>query len=187
MKSFTMNESTKTTTDELKTAFPCDALGHLYDPRVRGMLPEGYPAASRIEAMAAMRIAGKGLHMLMERFAERHGLSEGRMALMFRLRKQGEVALSDLANGMTVSPRNVTGLVDNLERAGYVERVPDASDRRSVHARLTPAGIQLVDSIWEESMAQQKPVLEGFTPEELGQFRHLLLRVVMNIRKEESK
>jgi len=151
------------------------------------MLPGGHPMATHLEALAVMRIAGKEMHSLMERFADRHGLSEGRLAMMFRLRKQGEVALNDLAEGLNVSPRNVTGLVDNLERSGLVERVPDLVDRRSVRARLTPAGLELIDSIWEEAMAHQTPALNGFSSEELGLFRHLLLRVVENIRKEEGK
>lgn len=188
MKSFKMNPSAKTSPTSQIGAFACDESGRLYSPQVRAMLDEAHPAGmARMECLAALRIASKGLHRLMERFSERHGLSEGRLGLMFWLRRQGEVALSDVADGLTVSPRNVTGLVDNLERDGLVERVPDETDRRSVRARLTPKGRQLIDSIWEEAMAQQTPLLEGFTPEDLGLLRHLLLRVVENIRTEESK
>ena len=188
MKPFTMNPSAKSMPTEREGALAHDELGRLYSPNVRAMFDEALPVSlSQMECLAALRMASKGLHRLMEHFSERHGLSEGRLGLMFWLRRQGEVSLSDVAGGLTVSPRNVTGLVDNLERDGLVERVPDQADRRSVHARLTPKGSELIDSIWGEAMAQQTPLLDGLSPEDLGVLRHLLLRVVENIRKEESK
>lgn len=188
MKPFTMNPPAKSMPAEREGALALDEFGRLYSPHIRAMFDQALGAElSQLECFAALRIASKGLHRLMERFSERHGLSEGRLGLMFWLRRQGEVSLSDVAGGLTVSPRNVTGLVDNLERDGLVERVPDQTDRRSVHARLTPKGRELIDSIWQEAQAQQTPLLDGFTPEDLGVFRHLLLRVVENIRREESK
>src|SRR6266853_654254 len=54
-------------------------------------------------------------------------------------------ALGDLADELDSTPRNITGLVDHLERDGLVERVPDPQDRRSVRARLTPAGRERIE------------------------------------------
>lgn len=50
------------------------------------------------------------------------------------------VALSELASYQGCVRSNITQLVDRLEADGLVERVHDPSDRRSVRARLTPAG-----------------------------------------------
>lgn len=157
----------------------------LFDPAVRSLMENlgqrrDVPA---IEALSALRWAGKGLHLLSERWAERYGLTEGRLAIMFRLRHQadGGVALGELASMLNVSARNVTGLIDNLERDGLVERVPDAEDRRSIQARLTPAGRERIDGIWRESLAHQVHLTEGFSEEELTQLRHLCLRLVQNM------
>lgn len=46
--------------------------------------------------------------------------------------------LSVLADRAQVAKQTVTALVDKLERAGYVERVPDPSDGRARLVRLTP-------------------------------------------------
>jgi len=42
-----------------------------------------------------------------------------------------------------VSPQNVTGLLDRLERAGYVQRKPDGGDRRSYRVQLTEEGAKV--------------------------------------------
>lgn len=46
--------------------------------------------------------------------------------------------LSVLAERAQIAKQTATALVDKLERAGYVERVPDPSDGRARLVRLTP-------------------------------------------------
>ena len=46
--------------------------------------------------------------------------------------------LSTLADRAQIAKQTATSLVDKLERAGYVERVPDPSDGRARLVRLTP-------------------------------------------------
>jgi DNA-binding MarR family transcriptional regulator len=46
--------------------------------------------------------------------------------------------LSVLADRAQIAKQTATALVDKLERAGYVERVPDPSDGRARLVRLTP-------------------------------------------------
>jgi DNA-binding MarR family transcriptional regulator len=148
---------------------------------------EGDTAA--LEAIAAVRVAARFLHLAQERYAERQGLSEGRLQLLFMVRHAGDagISLGRLAELMRVSPRNVTGLVDTLERDGLIERVPDREDRRSIHARLTPAGWQRIDSIWRPALQAQFPLAKGFSKEELVQLRHLCLKLLANIKEVADK
>jgi DNA-binding MarR family transcriptional regulator len=162
-----------------------DDTGCYYDQLTRRFLgPTVRGDTSALEAIAAVRAAGRFLHLVQERYAERQGLSEGRLQLLFMLRRGGEtgISLGRLADFMRVSPRNVTGLVDNLERAGLVERIPDPDDRRSIHARLTPAGRERIDSTWKPALRAQFPLTKGFTKEELVQLRHLCLKLLANTK-----
>ena len=95
--------------------------------------------------------------------------------------------LGELADDLTMTPRNVTGLVDHLERDGLVARVPDPEDRRSVRARLTDAGRARIDSIWKEGLEHQFEMVEGISKDDLAQLRHLCLLLVENARKELGK
>jgi DNA-binding MarR family transcriptional regulator len=48
--------------------------------------------------------------------------------------------LGDVARRLMVTPAVVTGLIDRLERRGYVRRVSGGTDRRRVHLALTDEG-----------------------------------------------
>ena len=164
-----------------------DGSGRLYSVRMRQLFDPLKVDMSIIEAVSALRIAGRALHHMQEKWAEQHGLSEGRLGVLFRLFRCGPTPLGDLAADLDSTPRNITGLVDHLERDGLVERVPDPDDRRSVHARLTEAGRTQIESIWKEGMEHQHVIANGLSKEDLAQLRHLCLQLVENARKELGK
>src|SRR5260370_22366109 len=80
----------------------------------------------------------------MDGWADKHGLSEGRLRVLWALKAAPErqLPLGELADQLEVTPRNVTGLIDHLERDGLVERIDDPADRRLTYARLTMAGAE---------------------------------------------
>jgi DNA-binding MarR family transcriptional regulator len=158
--------------------------GKLFDKTFRALMGPLDVDTSAIEALSALRLAGRSLMQLQERWAEQHSLSSGRLGLMFRLMRCGDTALGDLAEGLDSTPRNITGLVDHLERDGLVERVPDPEDRRSVRARLTEKGRSVIGGIWQEGMAHQYALAAGMSKEDLAQLRHLCLTLVQAARKE---
>jgi DNA-binding MarR family transcriptional regulator len=164
-----------------------DESGRLYSRRFRELLEPLNVDVSVVEAMSALRFAGRALRLLQERWAESYGLSEGRMGVLFRLFRTGDCPLGDLARDLDSTPRNITGLVDHLERDGLVERMPDQDDRRSVRARLTPAGRERIQGIWKEGIERQFELGQGFSKEELVQLRHLCLQLVENAKKELGK
>jgi len=160
-----------------------DADGCLFDERAREFVGTGEGALA-LEAIAAVRTASRYLQRMLERWAEGQGLSEGRFQLLFMLSRVGDsgISLGRLAELQSVSPRNITGLVDSLEKAGLVERVPDSSDRRSIQARLTAAGRERIESMRQPALKLQVPLTDGFTREELVQLRHLALKLLANAR-----
>ena len=201
MKSFTMNTpemklppteekiDAKLLSPKFAHELARDEDGRLYSVQMRALMAPMQIDLPTVEAVSALRIAARSVHLLQERWADKHGLSEGRLGVMFRLfRCEGDArALGDLADDLSTTPRNITGLVDHLERDGLVERVPDPDDRRSVRARLTEAGKVRIQAIWKEGLAHQLDVVEGFTKEDLAQLRHLCLLLVENARKELAK
>jgi DNA-binding MarR family transcriptional regulator len=165
-----------------------DERGCLYDAQVREAMGEhvGPEQLTKVEAFTALGFAARLMHLRMERWAEQKGLSEGRLSVLFLLRhvQPGGMPLGELAGRLNVSPRNVTGLIDNLERAGLVTRTPDPADRRSVLARITDRGTALLESIWDVTVQRRLRLVEGFSQDELVQLRHLCLRVVENLQRD---
>jgi DNA-binding MarR family transcriptional regulator len=163
-----------------------DGGGLFFDRRVRTMLESlvGPESARRLEVFAAMRWLSGRSHQFMERSVDRYGLSEGRMQVLMRLRHQGDCPLGALADAMHVSARNVTGLVDHLERDGLVSRVPDTDDRRSVRAHLTEEGQRLIEQVWKEVSQRSLVLVQDMPQEDLDIVRHTCLEL---IRRMESQ
>lgn len=71
--------------------------------------------------------------------------------------------MSDLSRYMMVTNGNITGITDQLEKEGLVERVKVVSDRRSSLIRLTPAGkkafaqMAKVHEQWVQSLFNDLP------------------------------
>ncbi|MFU8948123.1 MarR family winged helix-turn-helix transcriptional regulator [Mycetocola zhadangensis] len=76
----------------------------------------------------------------MRRAFEGTGLTASRTHLLWVLAELGASPQQALASALGVSARNVTALVDALERGGYVQRTAHATDRRSSVVVLTPLG-----------------------------------------------
>jgi len=161
-----------------------DENGRLYNAGMRRLMGNLKVDMSAVEALAALRLAGRSLHLLQERWADHHGLTEGRMAVLFRLFRCGATPLGDLAEDLATTPRNITGLVDHLERDGLVERIPDPTDRRSVKASLTEAGRERIQAIWKEGLQRQYEIVGDMTKEDLAQLSHMCLSLVETARKE---
>ena len=168
---------------KMESFFETDENGCLFDRRVRDHLRRDIPAGelASTEALAALRVASHGMRNMMDRWLERHDLSEGRMTVLWRLRSKGPTTLGDLAESLDVSPRNITGLVDHLEQDALVERFADPEDRRATRVRLAPAGKQKLSDIKHEMGTHSHGVVAGFTEDELKQLRHLLLKLVQNM------
>jgi DNA-binding MarR family transcriptional regulator len=186
MKSYNMNETTLKSTEapRIGPELCRDESGLLYSARMRELFESLEVDMSVVEAMGALKMASHAISQLHERWAEKYGLSEGRLGVLFRLHRSGATPLGDLATDLGSTPRNITGLVDHLERDGLVERVPDLEDRRSVKANLTQAGRVRIESIWKEGIENQHVIAGGMSKEDLAQLRHLCLQLVENARKE---
>jgi len=158
-----------------------DADGLLHSPEVRGALSTftGGEDTGLLEAAAAVRTAARSLEGLRSRGSGSRGLSPGALDILIRLGTGGS-NVKDLAASAGVSSRNVTGLVDTLERAGFAERVPDPRDRRSVLVRITPDGRTWLEEFRRPSQLAMAALFRGFTAAETDQLRHLCLRLAEN-------
>ncbi|MDS0140406.1 MULTISPECIES: MarR family transcriptional regulator [unclassified Amycolatopsis] len=153
----------------------------LYSPDVRSALA-GFTLGEDtgvLEAAAAVRTAARSLEALRSRGTDSRGLSPGALDILIRL-ATGGAQIKDLAASAGVSSRNVTGLVDTLERAGLAERVPDSRDRRAVQVGITAEGRTWLEEFRRPSQLAMAALFRGFTTAETAQLRHLCLRLAEN-------
>jgi DNA-binding MarR family transcriptional regulator len=60
--------------------------------------------------------------------------------MLLEFSSRGSLPLGKIGERLQVHRTSVTNIVDQLERSGFVRRVPHADDRRAVLAEITPAG-----------------------------------------------
>ncbi|KAK1180134.1 MarR family transcriptional regulator [Streptomyces sp. NBS 14/10] len=82
-----------------------------------------------------------------------------------------------LAVRLSVEASHVTRQLGQLERAGYVIRIPDPDDRRAQRVQLTDAGLAAVERIREASRRGMAVALAEWSPEDLGQLAGLFRRL----------
>lgn len=72
--------------------------------------------------------------------AEHHGLTSAGVRVLFTLSHAEEATHREVAERCFVRPATLTGIVDTLERDGFVERRRAGTDRRTVQLALTDKG-----------------------------------------------
>ncbi|MFJ6661826.1 MarR family winged helix-turn-helix transcriptional regulator [Streptomyces sp. NPDC091377] len=84
----------------------------------------------------------------------------------------------ELAARLGVEASHVTRTVQQLERAGYVSRVPDPDDRRAQRIELTDAGRDAIARVRDAGARGMQVALADWKPEELRQLAMLFHRMV---------
>jgi len=76
------------------------------------------------------------------------------------------LSMSEIAERMNHTTAAATGLVDRLEKFGYVERTTAIQDRRKVIVRIKPKGADLVSLIRQDMMENLTKVMHHLAPDE---------------------
>lgn len=105
-------------------------------------------------------------------------LDRAAVALLRQIADGEAVRPSELATRMAVEASHVTRQVQQLQKTGYLTRVPDPDDRRAQLIQLTPFGREAVERIREVSCRGMEGALAGWSPEELQQLATLFHRMV---------
>lgn len=100
-----------------------------------------------------------------------------------------DTTLGDVARNLMVTPAVVTGLIDRLERRGYVRRVGSLFDRRRVHLELTTAGEDARDHAENRLATEMERYISVLANEDIDRLNDglALLNSVLNRLEQERK
>jgi DNA-binding MarR family transcriptional regulator len=119
---------------------------------------------------------------LMNRRLAEHGLTPARAEVVWLLHHGGPRTQRELSQSLKCTPRNVTGLVDALEAAGFVARSPHPTDRRATVVSLTHHGVTLATGWHRDRDGGTAHLLGDTSATELTTFVTVLDRVLGNLR-----
>lgn len=115
----------------------------------------------------AMRRASAQGVLFGQAVAERLGLSQTDLESLDLVHLGGRVTAGELARATGLTTGAVTGVVDRLEKAGYVVRERDPADRRKVYVRAVPERIGEIQALYEPMERAWMGELETYTEDEL--------------------
>ncbi|MFE9030549.1 MarR family winged helix-turn-helix transcriptional regulator [Streptomyces iakyrus] len=105
-------------------------------------------------------------------------LDRAAVALLRQIADSEPQRPGELAARLGVEASHVTRTVQQLQKSGYVTRVPDPDDRRAQRIELTDAGGEAIARIREAGVRGMQLALSDWSPEELRQLATLFHRMV---------
>ncbi len=87
------------------------------------------------------------------------------------------IRFNQLGEKLNLTSATLTGIVDRLEKSGFVKRQPNPEDRRSILIALTAAGKKILPEIRSIIASANMAFLDSFKPEEEAMIRGLLNRI----------
>ncbi|MFJ5105040.1 MarR family winged helix-turn-helix transcriptional regulator [Streptomyces sp. NPDC088554] len=105
-------------------------------------------------------------------------LERAAVALLRQIADTEPLRPGELAVRLAVEASHITRQVQQLQKAGYVTRVPDPDDRRAQRIQLTALGRETVDRIRDASRRGMQAALSEWSPQELRQLATLFHRMV---------
>ncbi len=116
----------------------------------------------------------EALHSEVSRGLMVEGLTASQFSALKVLRLHGPLAQRDIANYLLKTGGNITVVVDNLEKQGLVTRIRDTEDRRFVFVRLTEAGEELFDRLYQPHLERIRETMEAVSEANLTVLLELL-------------
>jgi DNA-binding MarR family transcriptional regulator len=93
------------------------------------------------------------------------------------VRDLAPVAQADLGRGVRLDPKDLVGVLNDLQAAGLVVREPDPKDRRKNAVSLTGEGARLLKRCERAARAANDELLAPLSAAERDQFTGLLIRI----------
>ncbi|NYJ13610.1 DNA-binding MarR family transcriptional regulator [Rhizobium leguminosarum] len=113
----------------------------------------------------------------------KHGLSTSAFDVLATLRRAGaphRLSPGELLEMTMVSSGTMTNRIDQLEKAGFVERVVNPEDRRSVLIALTEKGFSTVEEAVGAHVANQQRLTRNLSAVDKAELDRLLRKFLLD-------
>lgn len=97
---------------------------------------------------------------------KKHNLTVCQFGVLEALYNKGDLRIQDLIDKLLSTSGNMTVVIRNMIRDGYIVKVPDSKDRRASLISLTPLGRETIEKILPEHYENVGRIFSVLTPEE---------------------
>ena len=120
----------------------------------------------------------------------RNGLEDlagARGRVIFALWNEDNIPIKKLVEKTSLDKATLTGIIDRLERDGYVNRIPSPDDKRATLISRTGKDEIFKSKIPEVSKQQNELFYKGFSTSEIKEFEEYLKRILQNCKEAEAE
>ncbi len=129
---------------------------------------------------------GMALRTHLDAGTREDGMAAAAALILDILDQLGPSSLSDISRTLGHAHPSVLRQIDNLEDAGYVERVPHPDDRRMKLVCLTGKGKQQVPIIKRHITGTHEAATRGFDESSVDELLTILRRIAVNLECDEA-
>jgi len=94
--------------------------------------------------------------------------------VLFLLEQQDRRMMSEIGRILGIENSAMTGLIDRLEKAGFVTRIADPEDRRALLICVTPAGLEEAEKAKLIIRGVNNEIKSGFSEHQADVFSRVL-------------
>ena len=134
------------------------------------------PAIRSLPSWLLGRAAARGRALVAEALAA-EGMKMWHHVVLSAVRDLAPVAQADLGRGVRLDPKDLVGILNDLQSAGLVLREPDPADRRKNAVSLTDEGARLLKRCEKVAREANDELLAPLSVAERAQFMSLLIRI----------
>jgi DNA-binding MarR family transcriptional regulator len=128
-------------------------------------------------ALSVLRTSDQ-LQICFARLLREHGLTPSQYNVLRILRGEGQpLPILEIASRTITVVPGITGLIDRLEQAGFVNRVRCEKDRRVIYVALADQGTKALAELDEPLFALHRKLLGHLSQAELQELIRLLEKV----------
>lgn len=129
----------------------------------------------------ALYASSKEIISLYKPYLNPYGLTYTQYITLLVLWEQDSLSVSELGSKLLLDSGTLTPLLKKLEKSGFIERVRNKDDERSVTISLTENGKMLQEKFIE--LPQKMFCNSGITLDEAIKLKEMLNQLLTNIRK----
>ena len=112
-----------------------------------------------------------------------YDLTPEQWAVLLRLQEQEGLNQSQLGEKTSKDRHNITRILKQLDKRGYIEKRRDENDKRSFHIYIAPVGRSILKELKPIVLKHRGQVCKGLGKDDLLKIRDYLGQIVNNLRR----
>lgn len=107
--------------------------------------------------------------------------------ILYVLWQEDDISIVELSRKTSLAKTTLTSMLERMEQADLIRRVPDPSDKRRIRVSLTDTARKLNDDYNKISQEMNEVYYAGFSEKEIHAFEKNLQKILSNLIEKEQK